>query len=376
MRIGFNARYLQNTHSGIETYILNLLLNLKKIDKINEYLLFFGRNKPVPDIISEIDFDCDISSMHTGNQLKKALWEHLYLPNAIKRKGIDIFHEPFFVAPVFKKCPTIITIYDLAFLRVPDAYNLRNKLYFKLFLEKSIISSDAIIAISNSTKEDIISVFPQSKNKVFVVYPGRDEDFRKVDDKERLNKVKDVYNIRGEFLLSVSLLSPRKNIINLIRAFKIFRSRSRLNEKLVIVGRKGWLWKDIFKEVSSSGLDDDIIFCGHIPKDHLIALYGASKAFIYPSFYEGFGLPIIEAMSCAVPVIASKSSSMPEACGDAAILVDPYNAGDLADAMENLCSDPSLQDALIKKGLRQVEKFSWVDTAEKTLKLYNDIYNM
>lgn len=370
MRIGINARYLQNVHTGIHNYLLNLILNLKKIDDKNEYLLFFGSNENVPVDILGAGFDYNISKMPTTNQLQKILWAHLYLPHAIKRKNVDIFHESSFIAPLFKKCPTIITVYDLAYLYLPYAYTYRTRLYLKSLLSLSLKQSDIVIAISESTKDDIINNFPISADKIHVIYAGVDDIFRPFNDKEELEKVKKIYNIKGDFILTVSLISPRKNLISLIKAFKLLKDHNKISGQLVIVGKKGWLYKELFKEVAQSGLEEDIILCGYIPTEHLLCLYNAAATFVYPSLYEGFGLPILEAMASGCPVVASNVSSMPEVCGEAALLVDPKDIEALALAISDIVSTHSLRLALIKKGLERVNMFNWRRTAEETLTVY------
>lgn len=372
MKIGINARHLQNIHSGIVIYLLNLILNLKKIDDENEYTLFFGSKKNIPQNILNFEFNYDIPKIPADSQLLKILWAHLYLPHAISKHKIDIFHETTFVAPLFKKCPVVLTIYDLAYLYLPFCFACRQRLYFKSLISQSIRQSDLIIAISENTKKDIINNFSVSPNKIRVIYGGVDEIFRPMVDKKEIEKIKKIYKIKKDFVLAVSLISPRKNIIRLIKAFKLLRNQKKINIQLVIVGRNGWLYRDVFREAVSSGLEDDIIFCGHIPKKHLLFLYNAASVFAYPSLYEGFGLPILEAMASGCPVVSSNTSSMPEVCGDAALLADPKNVEELSELLYKLFSDESLKNNLIEKGLGRVKEFSWEKTAKETLIAYNE----
>lgn len=374
MRIGINARYTQNTFTGIETALLKLLLNLKKIDKENEYFLFFGSHKPVPGFARDLDFRYDISKMPTENQLLKILWSHFYLPYAIEKNKVDIFHEPTFVTPVFKKCPTVVTIYDTAFLQLPSSYPKRNILYFKALLHRTIKQADAVISISENTKKDIINNFKVSPEKIHVIHLGSDDSYYILEDMDRIESVKRFYNINSDFILNVSLISPRKNITGLIKAFKLLKDSKKVGLKLVIVGRKGWLYEEVFREARSSGIENDVIFTGYIPKEHLLCLYNGARALIFPSFHEGFGLPILEAMACGCPVVASNISSMPEVCGDAALLVDPHNIEELADAIGSMLNDAGLRPSFIKKGLERVKRFSWEKTALQTLSVYNKTY--
>ena len=370
MKIGINARYLQNIHTGIANYLLNLILNLRMIDKKNEYILFLGSNKLIPKAILDKKFDYDIPKIHASNQVLKILWAHLYLPFAIKKLKLDIFHESAFVAPIFKNCKTITTIYDLAFLYFPHCYTFRNRLYFKSLLSKSIKQSDSIITISESSKKDIIDNFQVSPDKIDVIYPGVDETFHTLENKDLMEEVKKIYKIKKNFILTVSSITPRKNLSRLIKSFKLLKDEKKINWQLVIVGGKGWLYEDVFKEVSRYKLQEDIIFCGYVPQKHLLCLYNAASLFVYPSLYEGFGLPVLEAMACACPVVASNTSSMPEACADAALLVNPNNIEEFSSAINAIKDNSTLRQILIKKGLEQAKRFSWRRTAEKTLNAY------
>jgi len=372
-RIGINARYIQSRPTGIAKYILNSILNLKAAHGGDEYMLFFGSDKPVPEIIRNTGFDCDIPKVPTNNQLSKFLWAQLYIPHAVKKHRIDLFHEFSIILPFIKKCRTVLTVYDLAHLYVPECYTRMTRLYLDNLLPGSIRRADSIVALSECTKCDIVKHFGVDPAKIKVVYAGVDETFRPVDDQERLKEVKNFYGIKRDFILAVSLISPRKNLTRLIKAFKALRDRGKADLQLVIVGRKAWLYEDIFREVASSGLEKDVIFCGHVPTEHLLCLYNAASVFAYPSLYEGFGLPILEAMTCGTPVVSSNVSSMPEACGEAALLADPYNIEDLTSALDDAISKPSLRQNLIEKGLEHAKRFSWKKTGAQTLAVYNEL---
>lgn len=372
MRIGINARYLQKEYTGIENYLLQLLLNLNKATGDNEYFLFFGNDGLIPEALKSRNFKNIISKIPCNNQITKIIWSHFYLPFLARRFKLDVFHEPLFIAPLFKQCPTVITVYDLAFLRLPDCYTYRNKLYLKTLLSKSIKEADAVIAISESTKKDILDNFGSSE-KLHTVYGGVSLEFKRIDDHTVLEKVKRIYKIEGDFVLTASLITPRKNMVRLIRAFRSLRERSNYNYKLVIAGGKGWGWEAVYKEAVDSGYENDIIFCGYVPDEHLIALYNLAKIFVYPSLYEGFGLPALEGMACGCPVITSRISSLPEVCADAALFVDPYDTEELSHSIEKLLKDQLLRQTLILKGYQQANKFSWQRAAGETLAIYERV---
>lgn len=377
MRIGINARYLQSSRSGIAQYIFYLLSNLKTVDTKNDYTLFLGSDKQVSGDILNFGFPLDVSGFPTTNQALKIAWQHIYLPRRIKELKIDVFHEPTFISPFFKQCPTVITVLDLAYRFLPDCYTLRNRLYLDKLMKHSIDTSDAVIAISENTKRDILLNFKIPENKVKVVYLAVDETFCPVDNskKEEILRVKSKYNITGDFIFTVSLISPRKNLVTLIKAFALLKQKGKIGHSLVIAGKKGWLFNEVFEAAASCGYEKDIIFCDFVPQDDLVMLYNAADVFVYPSLYEGFGLPLLEAMACQCPVVASNNSSIPEVCSDAAVLVDPYDAAGFSDAIYRIISDRPLKDSLIKKGRERVANFSWKKAAQETVKVYNNITN-
>ena len=298
MRIGINARHLQNSRSGIAQYLYYLLLYIRKVDKNNEYTLFLGNDRHISADI--LDFGCfyDVSRLPTTNQILKIIWQHFYLPSRIKNLRMDVFHEPSFIAPFLKRCPTVVTVHDLAYKFIPNGFNLRNRLYLNRLIKRSLKISDRIIAVSEHTKKDILQNYGIDERKVKVIYEGVDGSFRPINDPQeeikRLLKTK--YGITGNFILTVSLLSPRKNLVSLIKAFSILKKKALIDHQLVIAGRRGWLFKEIFKAAADNEYHRDIVFCGFVPHEDLVKFYNAADVFVYPSLYEGFGLPLLEAM--------------------------------------------------------------------------------
>jgi glycosyltransferase involved in cell wall biosynthesis len=373
MKIGINARYIQKQRTGIENYLHNLIKHLKLTDHTDEFMLYFGNDKPIPQDVLGGNFTSDIPSMSTNSQIKRILWEHFYIPQALKRDKIDVFHEPSFIAPIFKSCPTITTVYDLAFIFHPECFTRRNVLYLNTMLSRSVRSSDRIIAISNSTKNDIINHFNIEQNKVRVVYCGYNDYFRAMDSKEACAGTLRKHGITGEFLLNVSMISPRKNLLTLLRSFKSARAKRKTGLQLVIAGSKGWLYEEIFEEVSKLSLEKYVIFTGYIPDEELLHLYNSAALMVYPSIYEGFGLPVLEAMACGCPVIASNTSSLPEVCGDAALLVNPLDAEGLSESICKALEDNAFRNRMAVRGFQRIKSFSWSKAANETLQLYKEL---
>jgi len=373
MNIGINARYLQKKHTGIENYLLNLLKQLISLDTNNNYFLYFGNHKPVPSVVPGGGAVTRIASMPTNSQLMRMIWDQVGLPHALKKDSITVFHEPSFISPLIKVCPTVITVFDLAYLYFPEHFTRRNVLYLKTLLPYSIKKADCIIAISKHTKNDIIKHYNVTPEKVRVVYLGVDPFFRVVDQKDRIAQIKRSYGITKEYLLNVSLISPRKNLITLLKAFKKLCTQNNHRYQLVIAGEKGWVYEKIFAAVSSLGLEDDVVFTGYVTNEELIYLYNNAISFLYPSLFEGFGLPILEAMACGCPVITSRVTSIPEVCGEAAVLVDPNSEDELFHAMHRIVGDSEKRHSLREKGFKQAALFSWEKTAQQTRAIYEEI---
>lgn len=371
LRIGINARYIQRQITGIERYTLELIKNIEKIDTKNRFVLFYNKHEKIPKITKSQNFTDYISRFPTKNVFFRILWEEMYLSQEIKSKRIDVFHGPSFVVPMIKpkNCRYVITIHDLSWFYYPESFTFFNKLFFRVFLPNSIKKADVIIADSRSTKNDIIKFYGVNPEKIKVIYLGIDKDFCRPSDAAKNSLILRKYGLPEDYILSIGSLLPRKNIVNIIRAFYDLKKKG-LKEKLVIIGKKAWLYEQIFSIIKDFNIREEVIFTGYVEDKNLPYLYSSAKLLLFPSFYEGFGLPILEAMSCGCPVITSKVSSMPEVAGDAALLVDPKNIGQISKSIEKLIKDESLRKDLINRGYEQAKKFSWEKTANETLAMY------
>jgi glycosyltransferase involved in cell wall biosynthesis len=234
----------------------------------------------------------------------------------------------------------------------------------------SIKKADIIIAVSYSTKRDIINYFEIKEEKIKVVYPGVESRFRPI---RNIKEYRLRNNLPSKMILNVGTLEPRKNVVTLIKAFKKLRKLGFKNYKLVIAGDKGWLYKPIFDEIKSSGLQKEVLFLGCVKDEDLPILYNCADVFVYPSFYEGFGFPPLEAMACGIPVITSNTSSLPEVVDNAGIMVDPDDVNSLCNAMYNVLKDKELWHQMSKKGLERAKLFSWKETAKKILEIYDEV---
>ena len=396
MIIGIDVRMLaRGTRSGIEEYTINLLSNMISLDNNIEYRLFYNGYKKAK---LEYDFlkapNVQLKEFKIPNRLLDTSFQFLNYPKIDRMlEDIDLFFSPhIFSSSVSKKCRTLTTFHDLSFENYPKFYSAgKNYWHFSMNPKKQAYTADKIIAVSQSTKDDLINIYNIEPEKIKVIYSGIGLEYgisppeaqlsafggdqpQAGNFESRIMGVKKRYNLPNHYILYLGTLEPRKNIIGLIKAFEILNSQPKAGPpwaekfQLVIAGSKGWLYKDIFKTVQNSPAKNDIIFTGFIDDKDKSTLYGLADLFVYPSFYEGFGFPPLEAMACGTPVITSNFSSLPEAVGDAAITINPYNIDELARAMEMVLTDKKLKDILTERGFEQIKKFSWQNCARETLK--------
>ncbi len=370
LNIGMNTRFIQTEISGIGKYVLNLMKKIPYFGK-NQYYFYEYNNAAILKPVEMENVHYIVPDMYAKSRIARIGWEQIYFSQRLKKDKIDIFHGPSFMLSIFKSCKSIITVHDLTFLHFPQGFNFSTKLYYYFFFRRSLNIADMIIADSYSTKKDLIEHYHIHPNKIQVIYLGVDDIFKRVTNKKIIQEVKQKYSLPDTYVLFVGLLSPRKNIRRVLRAF----AQLNTNHKFVIVGNKGWLYEPIFKLINDLNLKEKVIFTGYADAEDLPAIYSGAEALVFPSFYEGFGIPILEAMACGCPVITSNISSMPEVAGDAAIFVDPYSINEIKDAMITIILDKNKKQELIKKGYSQVKKFSWQKMAEETVNIYEKLAN-
>ncbi len=372
MNIGIDIRsLLEKERSGVGEYTYQLLSALFSIDKNNNYFLFYNSFKKIDDLLpsdwkkySNINF----CGFHWPNKLLNFCFKFLRWPKIdrlIMSAGkIDLFFIPNlnFVA-LSREIKKIITVHDLSFLRYPRFFSWKRRLWHWFVNPKKLISgTDKIIAVSENTKKDLMELYKVASEKVEVIYSGVSGGA----DISDVEAVKKKYNLPDNFILFLGTLEPRKNIEGLIWAFEIFKRAEKIGYKLVIVGPRGWLYKNILARAEKSPARDDIKFINYIAPEEKFAFYKLAKLFVYPSFYEGFGFPPLEAARAGTPVIISSVSSLPEVMGEAALMVDPNNPAEMAKVMAECLTDENLRATLIEKGQKQAQKFSWEKCAEET----------
>jgi len=284
----------------------------------------------------------------------------------------DLFHATEHLLPRLKGARTVLTVHDLIFLLFPEYHLPLNRWFLNRFMPFFLRRADAIIAVSQCTKDDLIRHYAVPSEKIAVVYEGVDARFQPVTDPDILARVRARYGLPERYILSVGTIEPRKNLTTLLEAYRTLRAQGS-ELKLVIAGKKGWLYEGFFRRLRELGLEREVVFPGFVPDEDLPALYSAAEFFVFPSLYEGFGLPVLEAMACGTPVVASNSSSLPEVIGEAGIMVEPRDIRALAEAMERVLADQGKQREMREKGLRQAAKFTWERAAAMTMEVYRSV---
>ncbi len=366
--IALNAHLLSLSQSyrgaGISWYMLHLLKNLATVDPELRYTVFLHDRAFAPSPLKAI-----YSSWPTQYPPMRILWEQLVQPFALRHAEADILHALAFVAPIATPCPVVVTVYDLSFLRFPYAFRPFNRWYLSRFTAYSVKRAQTVIAISKSTQQDIIKLLGKPADQVQTIYCGVDPEFQPLPAAQ-VAAFKAKHGLPDTFLLFLGTLEPRKNVDGLIRAYADWRKRDSSAPPLIIAGGKGWYYQQIFALVESLNLTDQIHFPGYVPAAELPLWYNAATLFVYPSHFEGFGLPVLEAMACGTPVITSNNSSLPEVAGEAALLVDPTDSLALTEAFVRLMRQPDLRDSMRERGLIQAAQFRWDKTAQETVAVY------
>jgi glycosyltransferase involved in cell wall biosynthesis len=285
---------------------------------------------------------------------------------------MDLLHSMAFVTPLISPWPTVVTVYDLSFVHYPAAFPAARRTYLRLLAQLSCRRAGRVIAISESTRRDLVKQWGLPASKITVAYPGVGERFQPLPA-DQVAAFRARRKLPETFILHVGTLQPRKNLVRLIQAYRQLQT----DVKLVLVGGKGWLYQEILDEIERLNLQNDVIMPGYVPVDELPLWYNAAVALAYPSLYEGFGFPVVEAMACGTPVVTSNVSSMPEAAGTgdkrAALLIDPHDTGALVDALDRILVDRALREELQNKGLKQSARFTWQQTAAATVAAYQHV---
>ena len=369
MKIAVHGSHLcQEREDGNQTYILNLFRAIREIDKDNQYVFYY--NKPSSKKVEAPNFEHKV-------QQAPFMWTQRVFPFLLRKDKPDVLFMPIQMLPFLKakKQKSVVTIHDLAFLLYPETFPAKDAFLHKLYVREAITKADHLIAITEATKQDIVKFYNIDSAKITVVYHGVDKErFRlmKKGEEYLVNEVKAKYGITKPYLLYIGNVQPRKNIQGLIKAYQKLRANTSHNYQLVIAGAKAWLVEDVMKEIGED-YREDIIFTGRFADSELTPLLWGADTFVLPSFYEGFGLPILEAMACGVPTLVSNTPSLVEVGGEASLSFDPHNIDDIAKVLDNVISNPKLRQEMRNLGLKRVEDFSWEKCAQKTIDVIKQV---
>ncbi len=352
--------------SGIPNYILRLLHGFASLGEDHQYFLY--TNRPIP-------FDLELPENFRTVILNKPaprfqLWFQLALPGRLKKDRIDVFHGLFSRLPFVLPVPGIITVHDLSGYKMPlyhKKHTYMTNQMFPLYIKKA----SGIIAVSEFTAAELAYSFPEAALKVTVVHEAAHPEYAEISDESELLRVKDKYDLPDKFFLFLGTLEPRKNLPKLLSAF--LQAADAIPHSLVLSGAIGWKNDELLSMMKNSAAADRINLTGFVDTADIPALLSQADVFVYPSLYEGFGLPVLEAMACGTAVITSNTSSMPEVAGDAALLVNPQSAEEISNAIRILAVDENRKTVLREKGLKRADEFSWKKAAEETLDVYRRV---
>ncbi len=366
MRIGIDARIIAYRRGGITNYIRHLLPALTALDPDTEYRVLRHRR--------------DRTRGEAGPNVRRVTvwtpchhrWEKWALGIEIAPLRLDLLHSPDFIPPAFGAWHFVITVHDLNFLYYPHFLTAESRRYYNDQIGWAVAHADHILAVSEATRADLIRLLGVSPEKVTTVYEGVSPAFCPLPSDET-QKTLHRYGLTPGYLLFVGTLEPRKNLPGLLTAYRILLDRGETREPLVVVGGKGWLYEEIYKRVATLYLENHVRFIHDVPDEDLPAFYNGAALLAMPSFYEGFGLPALEAQACGTPVVISDRGSLPEVAGAAAVIVNPDSPEDIAAGIARVLGDPSLQAALRSAGPTWAARFTWEQTARGVLAVYRNV---
>jgi glycosyltransferase involved in cell wall biosynthesis len=374
MRITIDYTSALRQRAGVGRYTRNLVSALAEADRDNQFTLFCAGDAPASE---RFPANFEIRTTRISSRVLTTGWHRLHLAIPVERfcGASDIFHSPDFTLPPLKTARGVVTVHDLSFLKLPQCADPGLRNYLSENVPRAASRARRVLADSESTKQDVVDLLGVSENRVSVVHAGVESRFQPVRDTSRLEQVRERYRLPEFFILFVGTIEPRKNLSRLISAYGDLRRQTGLPHKLVISGAKGWMYHDIFEQVTREGLMEDVLFPGFVVDGDLPALYTLADLFLFPSLYEGFGLPPLEAMACGTPVVASDNSSLPEVLGSGALLVSAEDTTAITEAMARVLGDANLRTRLADQGRAQAARFTWERAAHQLIRAYHEALN-
>jgi len=377
MRICIDVSAAVHERAGLGRYTSELVAALLALDHNADYVMFYNNpaSATIPPPLTSLP------RLTTSLAIKP--WRMAVLLSHMAGRsqdslfpGIDLFHATDHLLPRLYCVKSVFTLHDLVFQVYPETHKSLNRWFLRLMIPRFLRAADAIIAISQWTKSDAVRLYGIPEEKITVIYEGVHPRFHRLHQTE-IAAARQKYRLPQHAILYVGTIEPRKNLITLLDAYvQMLRQHAVADDtKLVIVGRKGWLYEPFFRRLHELGLEGQVIFPGFVADKDLPAIYAAADVFVFPSLYEGFGLPVLEAMACGAPVVCSNSSSLPEVAGDAALQFAPTDVASLAAALQRILSDGELRRRLVAAGVQRAQHFTWEETARQTLQVYRQVCN-
>lgn len=371
MKIGIYLTPLLGWITGRERAMIQLLRALAEIDHDNSYTLFVGEHHKHLFEIQQSNFaTCVSSSPRWGS---RRIWQLLFLYTSRQVRQLDVLHLAEYPMPLYERSRMIAHVYDISPLLFPEVMPWKARVFYGAALHWSVHHADRVVTLSHSAKHEIVERLRVAPGRVNVVHLGVDGQFAPIRDPARLEQVRQKYGLPDRFVLYVGTIEPRKNLVRLVRAFQDL-VRAGQDIHLVIAGHRGWMNQEVFQLAAAPDTRDRVCIPGYIEQADLPALYSLATLFVFPSVYEGFGLPVLEAMACGVPVVSSRIPALVEVVGDAACLFDPANPAELAATMCTLLEDDGLRVEMRRRGLERARAFSWTNAARQMLSIYQEVY--
>jgi glycosyltransferase involved in cell wall biosynthesis len=373
MRIGFDVTPLCVPQSGVGTYTANVLSQLQSL---GEELIPLYHRPPVHGLPFDTSIGFDAMQPMNYKRFNKTVWMQCILPLQLSRLNVGGSHFTNSVAPLFSPCPTVVTIHDMTLWMFPKYHYGMRLLSMRPFIPLAARRAGAIIAVSQSTKEDVVRILRVPAAKVHVIHEAPSSSFRPIPRPYARQMLGSRWTAPERFLLYVGTIEPRKNLVRLLQAFAQLWHGGVIPHKLVLVGQRGWKEEPVFRSIESLGLQEAVRFLGYVPQEVLVALYNLADALVFPSLYEGFGLPVVEAMACGTPVITSRNGSLDEVSGEAAEFIEPTNVESIAASLRYVLTDAERQEELRQRGLAHAARYSWEHTAKQTQALYRQVFGL
>jgi glycosyltransferase involved in cell wall biosynthesis len=370
MKFAIMARIIDYYGSGVHTNLLGLLNGISQIRTPHEFILLVDPSQSLPNELSNNRFLPVSIPPLTRNNLGKLIWDHLSVGTACKKLGVDALYAPAHVRPSYMPIPVVVQVLDMMYHLFPDNWKWSDQLYFRIAVSTLTARATYISALSESTKRDILSLTSTPEDLIKVIYPGTPAGFRPLESAVS-TFIRERYLLWNPFILFIGSFHPRKNLKGLVRAYE--EVADKLPHDLVIIVSTRWSDHRLEDNIRNSKFAQRIhLFKGVVPRNDLPLFYNEADLFVFPSYYEGFGFPVLEALACGCPTITTNVSSLPEVSGDAAILVSPGDTSALSNAIFNLATDSDLRSDIGKKGVRLAHGFSWSTTAQKTIDLLEE----